>query len=71
MIEERELVAFHGHPNGDQTHNPGICPDPELNPQPFGIWVDNHLARAEMGSLLKRYTVWKFSKSREFLPLGR
>ena len=22
----------------DQTCNPGMCPDQELNPQPFSLW---------------------------------
>ena len=26
-------------PTGDGTHNLGMCPDPELNPQPFGVWM--------------------------------
>ena len=25
---------------GDQTENLGMCPDWELNPQPFGVWDD-------------------------------
>ena len=29
-----------GTPTSDQTHNPGICPDWELNPQPFSVWDD-------------------------------
>ena len=24
----------------DRTHNLGVCPDQELNPQPFGVWED-------------------------------
>ena len=27
-------------PTGDGTHNLDICPDRELNLQPFGAWVD-------------------------------
>ena len=27
-------------PTWDWTCNPGVCPDQELNPQPFGLWND-------------------------------
>ena len=30
------VVAPHGPPTGDLDHNPGLCPDWELNWQPFG-----------------------------------
>ena len=30
------VVASCMPPNGDLTHNPGICPDWELNQRPFG-----------------------------------
>ena len=33
------LVASSSRPNqGDQTHNPGMCPDQELNLWPFSLW---------------------------------
>ena len=31
------VVASHAPPTGDPAHNPGICPDWELNQQPFGL----------------------------------
>ena len=31
------VVAFHAPPPGDLAHNPGMCPDWELNQQPFGL----------------------------------
>ena len=34
--EKYWLVASHTPPNGDLTHNPGVCPDWELNLWPFG-----------------------------------
>ena len=30
------MVASHMAPTGDLAHNPGMCPDWELNWQPFG-----------------------------------
>ena len=30
------VVASCSAPNGDLTHNPGMCPDKELNQLPFG-----------------------------------
>ena len=30
------VVAFHTLPTGDLAHNPGMCPDWELNWRPFG-----------------------------------
>ena len=30
------VVASHVPPIGDLAHNPGICPDWELNQRPFG-----------------------------------
>ena len=31
---------------GDQTHNPGMVPEGELNPQPFGLQDDAQLTEA-------------------------
>ena len=31
------VVASHVAPTGDLAHNPGMCPDWELNRQPFGL----------------------------------
>ena len=31
------VVASHRPPTGDPAHNPGMCPDWELNRQPFGL----------------------------------
>ena len=30
------MVASHVPPTGDLAHNPGVCPDWELNQGPFG-----------------------------------
>ena len=30
------VVASHTLPTGDLAHNPGMCPDWELNQRPFG-----------------------------------
>ena len=35
--EKQCVVAFCTLPSGDQAHNPGMCPDWELNWQPFGL----------------------------------
>ena len=32
----RYVVASHMPPTGDLAHNPGMCPDWELNQKPFG-----------------------------------
>ena len=39
------LLSIHTS-TGDWTGNQGICPDQELNLQPFGVWDDapTHLA---------------------------
>ena len=34
--EHQFVVASHAPPTGDLVHNPGMCPDWELNQQPFG-----------------------------------
>ena len=34
------MVASHTLPTGDPAHNPGMCPDWELNQQPFGSQAD-------------------------------
>ena len=33
--KHQRVVASHTLPTGDLTHNPGMCPDWELNQQPF------------------------------------
>ena len=33
-------------PTGDRTLNLGMCPDRELNLQPFGVWDDAPINRA-------------------------
>ena len=43
MVGEKEgekhqcVVASHMPPAGDLAHNPGMCPDWELNQWPFGL----------------------------------
>ena len=40
---ERETIDWFSStcaPAGDQIHNLGMCPDWELNLQPFGVWDD-------------------------------
>ena len=42
---ERETsvgLPFMHTPTRDQTRNLGMCPDWELNPQPFGVWGNAH-----------------------------
>ena len=39
MQEKHWSVASHMCPNWDQTWNLDMCPDWELNPQPFGVWM--------------------------------
>ena len=36
-VKHQCMVASHAPPTGDLTHNPGMCPDWELNQQPFGL----------------------------------
>ena len=31
------MAASHAPPTGDMARNPGVCPDWELNQQPFGL----------------------------------
>ena len=42
--EIHQLVAFHMPPTGNLAHNPGMCPDQELNQRPFILWDDAQLA---------------------------
>ena len=37
---ETSIGCLLRNPTGDQTHNLGMCPDTELNLQPFGPWDD-------------------------------
>ena len=34
--KHQRVLASHMPPTGDQTHNPGMCPDQESNQQHFG-----------------------------------
>ena len=34
------VVASHASPTGDLARNPSMCPDWELNSQPFGLLAD-------------------------------
>ena len=36
LMREKCVVASHALPTGDLACNPGLCPDQELNQQPFG-----------------------------------
>ena len=38
--EKHQLVVSHTCPDRDQTYNLGMCPDRDLNLQPFGLWDD-------------------------------
>ena len=38
--EIHQVVASHTPPAGDLACNPGMCPDWESNPRPFGFLVD-------------------------------
>ena len=38
--EKQQVVASRAHPDGKQTHNLGVCPDGELNPQTFSLRDD-------------------------------
>ena len=37
--EKHQLVASHTPPTGDLAHNPGMCPDQELNWWPLGSQI--------------------------------
>ena len=38
-------------PTRNQTHNLGMCPDWESNPQPFGVWDDAPTELPGQGSI--------------------
>ena len=38
--EKHQMVASHTPPAGNLAHNPGLCPGPEWNPQPFRSKAD-------------------------------
>ena len=38
---ETPTVASGICPTKDQPHDPGLCPDWEMNPKPFGLWVND------------------------------
>ena len=38
--EKHQLVVSHTPPTGNLAHNPGMCPDPELNQKPCGPRAD-------------------------------
>ena len=37
MREKHRSTVFHMHPDREQTHNLGMCPNCKSNPQPFGV----------------------------------
>ncbi|KAF6123874.1 dynactin subunit 5 [Phyllostomus discolor] len=40
LCGSQNIVLNGKTPTGDRTHNLVMCPDWELNPQPFGLWDD-------------------------------
>ena len=48
MSQKHLTAASRMPPAGDQTHNPGMYPDRELNPRPFGLQDDAPTNRATL-----------------------
>ena len=44
-------VASHTPLTGDLAHNPGMCPDWELNSQPFGLQADTQSTEPQQPGL--------------------
>ena len=51
QYERETSVTSSMHLTWGLTHNPGMCPDWELNPQYFGIWDDITINRASWPGL--------------------
>ena len=77
MQEKHQSAASCTPPTGDLAYDPGICPDRELNQQPFSLWDDTQPTEPHqsgsfasfseapiMMMLLKGKSTWSLRKSR-------
>ena len=62
------MVASHTPPSGDLAHNPGMCPDQELNHLPFGSQASTQSPEPHQGSIyfFKIYILKYTGKFKEF-----
>ena len=51
------IVASHASPTGDLACNPGMCPDWELNQQPFGLQTSTQSTEPHQPGLINPYSI--------------
>ena len=56
---EEQLAASWVPPTGDPACNPGMCPDQELNQQPFGSQVNTQSTEPHQPEHTL-YIIWRF-----------
>ena len=49
------VVASHESPTGDLAHKPGMCPDWELNQQPFGSQASAQSTESHQPGLFQEF----------------
>ena len=64
MWERNTYLLPHVYaPTGDQTHNPGMCPDWELNQQSFALWDNTQPTELHLSGKF-------FNSFNKYLPNG-
>ena len=49
------VISSHEPPTGDLAHNPGMCPDWELNHQPFGLQASAQSTELHQPGLINKF----------------
>ena len=62
--KHQSVVASHMAPTGDLAHNPGMCPDWELNQRPFGsqptLNLLSYTSQGEVKVFSASHALWSF-----------
>ena len=53
------VVASHTPQSGDLARNPGMCPDWDLNRQPFGLQADTQSTEPQQPGLCLNFSIWQ------------